>query len=727
MTENLNIEVYEYKLQNYPFTLNNSYPFYSSELEIKSEQLNSSEESDCSIITTSSSDTVKNEFYTHISPITNSKITTNIDLLTKDIMVRSCDPINGKLKIARFDEEVPFSPINMPKDIEFNINGIDSNDLIIFSNQNGAKKLIKNTFNYDNVGSINNFYDLKYVVIIFIKLFKILKEDWIDNENSSLSKDDDKTFLENTLIKILRPDKNQKYIIFGDFHGSFHTFLRHLIRFRILGIMDSKCKLLNNHHLIFLGDLIDRGNYGYEILILIFLLKIKNPENVHINRGNHEEVGINTNEGFKLEIETKFKTKEAIDTIYNSINNLFNYLHSAILIKNPINGKYAYLAHGGLPLETHSNSLIDKFTNFPDSFRMHKTNNIILKNSLISYVDINTIRWSDFNGLNDFFIEPSTARPNIGTHILDMTDNFLEIIIRGHQDSSFNTKLIKRNENVFTNINSLPAFNQEVVNNDVECYKFTHLIKVIENEIIVNNNVRNPFIKVLTISNNTDLKRDLDRDSYVILKYIEEFELNYDSCILKGTDDEKTIKFNKITRAINNIISIEDIRLIKEINEMYNVKIEDIKLLNKVKKVYKLYSKLQIINKVFAKKWIYKNYKPLRDFIYYTTKYKLPIDDSPEIPKMKFDKYRDFLENIGIIVDDEYHPRIESLKFIKLRIKNLDQLNFDYSKDRVFVPEEILSLLYETNKELEEGEVIDIFKKKYLKYKLKYLELKSKI
>ena len=86
MTENLNIEVYEYKLQNYPFSLNNLYPSYSSQVEIKSEQLNSSEDSDdCGIISTSSSDIAKNEFYTYLTPITNTKITTGIQMLPKII------------------------------------------------------------------------------------------------------------------------------------------------------------------------------------------------------------------------------------------------------------------------------------------------------------------------------------------------------------------------------------------------------------------------------------------------------------------------------------------------------------------------------------------------------------------------------------------------------------------------------------------------------------------
>jgi translation initiation factor IF-1 len=46
-------------------------------------------------------------------------------------------------------------------------------------------------------------------------------------------------------------------------------------------------------------------------------------------------------------------------------------------------------------------------------------------------------------------------------------------------------------------------------------------------------------------------------------------------------------------------------------NTMYRVQIEDKKILFKVKKIKKLYSKLKTIDRVYAKKWIYQNYKPL--------------------------------------------------------------------------------------------------------------------
>src|SRR4030095_2740312 len=54
----------------------------------------------------------------------------------------------------------------------------------------------------------------------------------------------------------------EKIVMMGDFHGSVHTFLRHLFRFHRLGILDLKTlKISPNYRLVFLGDVIDRGSF----------------------------------------------------------------------------------------------------------------------------------------------------------------------------------------------------------------------------------------------------------------------------------------------------------------------------------------------------------------------------------------------------------------------------------------------------------------------------------
>ncbi|KAJ3450377.1 phosphoprotein phosphatase activity protein [Anaeramoeba flamelloides] len=79
---------------------------------------------------------------------------------------------------------------------------------------------------------------------------------------------------EPNLLRISSP-----VLIFGDLHGQF---------FDLVSIMKAiePCKE-NENHFLFLGDYVDRGNYGIEILLYLFALKISQPNACFILRGKH--------------------------------------------------------------------------------------------------------------------------------------------------------------------------------------------------------------------------------------------------------------------------------------------------------------------------------------------------------------------------------------------------------------------------------------------------------
>ena len=54
-----------------------------------------------------------------------------------------------------------------------------------------------------------------------------------------------------------------------------------------------------NGKLVFLGDYIDRGPFGVEVILLLLILKQRYPTSVYLLRGNHESRGLTEYYGFR--------------------------------------------------------------------------------------------------------------------------------------------------------------------------------------------------------------------------------------------------------------------------------------------------------------------------------------------------------------------------------------------------------------------------------------------
>jgi len=410
----LNVEIYEYILKDYPKSLNPPPVIYT-------ESIRSSSNNECAFINYNNS---------------NNRIFKDTE------KIRSCDLIKGDLN----SNKTVLIPSNDPLfNFKININGniINSEDLIKFGNEFGAKEQIRrqviNTISY-NMNTISLLYNINFIDYIFTELKKILIKDWSQTNITDINEDDDLS-----LIKIIRPTIDEKFIIFGDFHSSYQTFIRHLLRFREVNILDENCKILPNYHIIFLGDIVDRGVYGYEICMIIYMLIILNPKNIHFNRGNHEE--LETNTGYGLNEQLKIQFPGIIDNtgkniIHHNINRRMRLQSSAILIRNPNNGKYIYLSHGGIPTNYIAPFKVsDKFIYFDSKF------NIIINNSELG--TNNTIRWNDlareiYTSEESKKTYPSTGRGLIvGNNLLKEAQNRgIELFIRGHNDLDYNTKLL---------------------------------------------------------------------------------------------------------------------------------------------------------------------------------------------------------------------------------------------------------------------------------------------
>lgn len=60
-----------------------------------------------------------------------------------------------------------------------------------------------------------------------------------------------------------------------------------------------KVKKGTNQKVLCLGDYVDRGNYGPEVVTYLFALKLSQPQTFYLLRGNHESRDMAENFNFR--------------------------------------------------------------------------------------------------------------------------------------------------------------------------------------------------------------------------------------------------------------------------------------------------------------------------------------------------------------------------------------------------------------------------------------------
>uniref|UniRef100_A0A8R1TJF2 protein-serine/threonine phosphatase n=1 Tax=Onchocerca volvulus TaxID=6282 RepID=A0A8R1TJF2_ONCVO len=141
-----------------------------------------------------------------------------------------------------------------------------------------------------------------------------------------------KVFLEEpTLLEVPLP-----CVVYGDMHGQYSD----LHRWFNLNGWPSQVRS------VFLGDFVDRGSHGIEVVMLLTALKIRFPNNIFLCRGNHEEESLNRAYSFYEEVCIRFSDNLAGRNgraLYPYFRILFNNLPLAVLIGGRILGM-----HGGI-------------------------------------------------------------------------------------------------------------------------------------------------------------------------------------------------------------------------------------------------------------------------------------------------------------------------------------------------------------------------------------------
>ncbi len=192
--------------------------------------------------------------------------------------------------------------------------------------------------------------------------------------------------------KLLVPQQSNIYF-FGDLHGNIHSLLRTLDYLKKQQVLDDNFHIISsNTYLLFLGDYVDRGEYGIEVIYTLMKLRMANPGNVILIRGNHEDGRLNEQYGFTDELYERADFKEADLT---HIENWYATMPMALFlgVKNDTHTDYIQCCHGGPELGYDASRLLasSESVQFQEIVTLDRADNVrnlplFIKKDVLKYV-----------------------------------------------------------------------------------------------------------------------------------------------------------------------------------------------------------------------------------------------------------------------------------------------------------------------------------------------------
>ncbi|XP_029921387.1 LOW QUALITY PROTEIN: serine/threonine-protein phosphatase with EF-hands 2 [Myripristis murdjan] len=133
--------------------------------------------------------------------------------------------------------------------------------------------------------------------------------------------------------------QTKEITICGDLHGHLEDLL---LVFYKNGLPSSEKPYVFN------GDYVDRGKHSLEILLILFAFLLVYPNDVHLNRGNHEDHIVNLRYGFTKEVMGKYRVHGK--KILKILQKIFSWLPLATVIDQKV-----LVVHGGISESTDLN------------------------------------------------------------------------------------------------------------------------------------------------------------------------------------------------------------------------------------------------------------------------------------------------------------------------------------------------------------------------------------
>ena len=247
-------------------------------------------------------------------------------------------------------------------------------------------------------------------------------------------------FSKETSCQEIRGGSEREVVIIGDTHGQIEDVFHILLDESICGMPSDKKAVVMN------GDLVDRGEFGCEIVALLSALKSSETQ-IYAIRGNHESWRMTARFGFQEEVMAKYGDTEVLFMCQR----LFQSLPLSAFVSvggNP----HVFISHGGIGLKTHDMTLaeiaqIDRFREPWEEQVAGLDENDVAREPDLSTVPLSELLWSDpVGGLEEEWA-PNRSRGLPGGFLFGegacnhfLKKNSLSYMVRSHQPPSLGFK-----------------------------------------------------------------------------------------------------------------------------------------------------------------------------------------------------------------------------------------------------------------------------------------------
>lgn len=175
-----------------------------------------------------------------------------------------------------------------------------------------------------------------------------------------------------------REAEQDSLYFWGDLHGDIRSLCTCLYKLYQDKIIDNNFKIIKpNCYFFFLGDMVDRGQHGPDVIMVLCTLACANAGKVFLLRGNHEDINMNAQSYYenesplhhfyqqlKLFYEAQPKTENSVtfDTLIKDIVHFYNILPVACFAGN--DECFVQCCHGGLEMRYNPKKLLNSNQSF---------------------------------------------------------------------------------------------------------------------------------------------------------------------------------------------------------------------------------------------------------------------------------------------------------------------------------------------------------------------------